>query len=167
MFGSCSKDLEAKVVGNALVVSFMTADPPRVWRADMSGLSSATLELREGTPGKFRLVMRASGGKEEDISTFTDKAAATDALRAVTNAMLRGDGGSVSVSSSGPQAAGSGGVGFLKVVLWIIAIAVVGFIGLQVMWVMGGVGPRHMAAKIPTDIKEGTAVPADKIFGGK
>jgi hypothetical protein len=165
MFGNCSsKDLEARVVNNALVVSFLTADPPRVWRADMSGLASASLELREGTPGKFRLVMKTGAGKEEDISTFTDKEAAHDALRAVTSAMLRGDGSS-SGSSSASSAPSAGG-GILKGVLWVVGVVVVLFIGAHLLVLAGGPGGGKRS-HLPADVKQGTAVPADKIFGGK
>jgi hypothetical protein len=164
MFGcSSSRDLEARVVNNALIVSFLTADPPRVWRADMTGLATATLELREGTPGKFRLVMKTGPGKEEDISVFTDRETATNALRVVTSAMLSGDAGGSSGGSYSMSSASSGG-GFLKPALWTVGIV-------AVLWFIGGamINAAHMGAahKLPADVKAGTAVPADKIFGGK
>lgn len=164
MFGcsSSSKDVEARVVNNALIVKLLTADPPRVWRADMTGLATATLELREGQPGRFRLVMKTGGGKEEDISTFADRETATNALRVVTDAMLQGDGGT---SSGGHVSQGSSGGGILRPALWIVGIV-------AVVWLFGGalLGALHNSGgmhKLPTDIKQGTAVPADKIFGGK
>ena len=167
MFGcssSANRDLDAKVVNNALIVSFMTADPPRVWRADMTGLATATLELREGQPGRFRLVMKTSAGKEEDISTFNDKQTATDALRVITSAMLRSDGGSSSFSSGSSSGASSGG-GFLKPAIYVVvAVFVIWFIGGALMNAAHMGGGMH---KLPSDIKQGTAVPADKIFGGK
>jgi hypothetical protein len=162
MFGcSSSRDLDAKVVNNALVVSFLTADPPRVWRADMTGLATATLELREGQPGKFRLVMKTPGGKEEDISTFTDRETAANALRCVTDAMLRGEGGNSSASS----ASTSSGGGVMKKVFWITVVALVLYLIVQVLGnaLHGGGGGRGL----PPGVKAGTAVPADKIFGGK
>ena len=58
MFAFTSKDVDAKVVGPALVVSF-TGDQPKVWRADMSGLATATLELRD------------AGGKAGDLVACT------------------------------------------------------------------------------------------------
>lgn len=160
MFGcsNSSRGLDAKVVNNALVVSFLTADPPRVWRADMTGLATATLELREGQPGKFRLVMKTPGGKEEDISTFTDRETASNALRCVTEAMLRGEGGSYSSSAS------SGGFP-MKRILWIAGIVLVLYLvvnGLSNALHNGGGG-----RSLPAGVKAGTAVPADKIFGGK
>jgi hypothetical protein len=158
MFGCSSRDLDARVVNNALVVSFMTADPPRVWRADMTGLSTATLELREGQPGKFRLVMKTGGGKEEDISTFADRETAANALRTVTDAMLRGDDGGGPVRSRS-----SSGRGFLKPVLWIAGILFVLYLIIN-----GLAGAMHIAQhSLPAGVKPGTAVPADKIFGGK
>ena len=160
MFGcSNSKDVEARVVNNALIVKLLTADPPRVWRADMTGLATATLELREGQPGRFRLVMKTGAGKEEDISTFSDREAATNALRIVTDAMLQGDGGGGIVSS------GSSGGGMLRPALWVVGIvAVVWFFGGALAGALHNAGGMH---KLPADIKQGTAVPADKIFGGK
>lgn len=162
MFGcSSSKDLDAKVVNNALIVSFLTADPPRVWRADMTGLSTATLELREGQPGRFRLVMKTGGGKEEDVSTFNDRETAANALRIVTNAMLQGDGGAV---SSGSASSSRGGFGFGKALLWVGGIVIVLWLLLRVL------GSLHFGGSmqhLPEGVKQGTAVPADKIFGGK
>ncbi|TAL33053.1 MAG: hypothetical protein EPN97_09650 [Alphaproteobacteria bacterium] len=160
MFGcSSSRGLDAKVVNNALVVSFLTADPPRVWRADMTGLATATLELREGQPGKFRLVMKTPGGKEEDISTFTDRETAANALRCVTDAMLRGEGGSSSSAST------SAGGGMMKRVFWIAIVLLVLYLAVNVLAnaLHGGGGGRSL----PPGVKAGTAVPADKIFGGK
>ncbi len=161
MFGcSSSRDLDAKVVNNALIVSFLTADPPRVWRADMTGLSTATLELREGQPGRFRLVMRTGAGKEEDISTFADKVTATNALRVVTNAMLRGDG---AASSASVSVGASAGGGFLKVLMWLGAVLVAIWLVLHALAGGGHGGGREL----PAGVKPGTAVPADKLFGGK
>jgi hypothetical protein len=166
MFGcSTNRDLDAKVVNNALVVSFLTADPPRVWRADMTGLSTATLELREGQPGRFRLVMRTGNGKEEDISTFADKQTATDALRVVTNAMLRGEGGSAGGSPSyyaAPSSGSSLGGTALKIVVWFGAVLVAIWLVLHALS-----GGGHAGRELPAGVKPGAAVPADKIFGGK
>ncbi|MEZ0225481.1 MAG: hypothetical protein ACAH83_13070 [Alphaproteobacteria bacterium] len=163
MFGcSSSRGLDAKVVNNALVVSFLTADPPRVWRADMTGLATATLELREGQPGKFRLVMKTGGGKEEDISTFSDRETATNALRAVTDAMLQGESGGSGLSAS----SGAGG-GMTKKILWAAVIFVVLYLIVQLLaGALHGAGGGR-SGSLPTGVKAGTAVPADKIFGGK
>jgi hypothetical protein len=154
MFGCSSKDVNAKVVNNALVVSFMASDPPRVWRADMSGLSTATLEVREGQPGKFRLVMKRGDGAEEDISTFTDKASATGALKAVTDAMMSADEGT-------PAAGGTRrGGGFRKAALWIGGIFVV-------LWLMSHFSGPAAQRALPPGVKTGTPVPAEQLFGGK
>jgi hypothetical protein len=158
-----SRDLEARVVNNALVVSFLTADPPRVWRADMTGLSTATLEMREGTPGKFRLIMKTGAGKEEEVSTFTDRETATNALRVVTAAMLGGEAGG---SSGGSVSSGSSsGGGMLKPALWIGGVVVV--LWFVMSGLAGALHPGGSPHKLPEGIKAGTAVPADKIFGGK
>jgi hypothetical protein len=129
----------------------------------MAGLSTATIELREGTPGKFRLVMKTGAGKEEEVSTFTDRDMAANALRVVTSAMLTGDGssGGGSVSSG----ASSGG-GMLKPVLWIVGVVVVLYIAMNGI-LAGALHPGAGGHKLPEGIKAGTAVPADKIFGGK
>lgn len=161
MFGcSSSRGLDAKVVNNALVVSFLTADPPRVWRADMTGLATATLELREGQPGKFRLVMKTPGGKEEDISTFTDRETAANALRAVTEAMLRGE------SGGSPSSAAQGGF-TMKRVLWIAGILLALYLVVQVLANALHNAGGGRGGSLPPGVKAGTAVPADKIFGGK
>jgi hypothetical protein len=168
-----SKNVDARIVNNALVVSFMTSDPPRVWRADMSGLASSTLELRETQPGKFHLVLKTSAGREEDISTFNDRMAASDAFRSVTEAMLRGE-SAIASAAAGPAAApvvsgqprGGFFKGVLKLFAWLLGIAAALVLALQIFSTVkpGGMSAWSPGAHMPAGGKTGAPMSADKLF---
>lgn len=160
MLATARKDIDAKVVGSALVVSFLGADQPRVWRAEMTGLSTATFELREKGDA-FSVVMRRDGS-DENIVTFKDRESAAYTLQAMTAAMLKGDAGRGGAS-------GSGALG--KIVKgFIVLLAVV--VALKLVLSPGG-GPRPPMGMSGTErvpgalVKPGEPVPADQIFGGK
>lgn len=157
MLATTRKDIDAKVVGGALVVSFLGADQPRVWRAEMTGLTTATFELQE--KGKdFSVVMRRDGS-EEKIVTFADKESAAYTLQAMTAAMLRGEGA-------------RGGVFGMIVKGSIVVIALV-FVAKLFMGPPTGMPPA-MRAQIGAaelgsgaQVKSGEPVPAEQLFGGK
>lgn len=154
MFKCCPKrkKVDAAVSGSALVVSLPGAENPRVWRTDLARAATSALEVRE-SGGRFALIMTASGSPDEEIAIFADKASATDALRAVTDAMLSG---------------GASGLGrFLRkglvIAFWIFLI-----------WLALGIlkavlfPPGMMMGKAPASlVKPGVPVPADQMFGGK
>jgi len=89
MFAFTRKDVDARVVGNALVVSFNGVELQKTWRADMAAVATAALEVRESNK-KFSVIMK-KGDAEEEIATFGDKESAAYALSAITSAMLKGD----------------------------------------------------------------------------
>lgn len=158
MLATTRKDIDAKVVGGALIVSFLGAEHPKVWRAEMGGLSTATFELLE--KGKdFSVVMRRDG-TEEKIVTFDDKDSALYALQVMTAAMLKG---------------GNGGSGnffgtLAKACVIVIAVILVGKLFLGPPSVMG---PQQRAQMSGTEmgsgalVKQGEPVPANELFGGK
>jgi len=180
MFANKRKDIDAKVVNNTLVVSFLGTDQPRVWRGDMGGLSSATLELLDNKTS-FSVVLKRGGanaGADETIATFKDRDSATDTLRIVTNAMMRGDGATLVTTANGTVVAASGApsgsfVGGLVKTLLVVAI-VVGLIGLVInhLFTPPDLTAGNMRVKPPVSTKAGAPaagktgepVSADKFF---
>ncbi len=169
MFACTSKDVDAKVVGSALVVAF-SGEQPKVWRADMSGLATATLELRDAG-GKSSVILNKSGQPEEVIATYADRESAAHAHKVITRAMLRGD-----VQAGG----GHQGNGMIwRVVKWGIAIVFLLFIidtaSTAVRNYMAGGGnpgparPTMDGTEMGRNpyAKPGEPVPADQLFGGK
>ncbi|MDP2205321.1 MAG: hypothetical protein Q8K65_03355 [Alphaproteobacteria bacterium] len=169
---TAAAQVDARVVDQALVASFMNAEPPKVWRADMAKLNTATLELRSDA-GRFRLVMITQGG-EEDVALFTTRDDGTAALQAVMHAMMGPP------STSAPAAVTSGAAaapaaapvkkgGFfkwlLKLFLWLVAIFVTLMI-LAGLFLSDKTG-QLISAINPGDapiVAPGTAVPADEFF---
>ncbi len=164
MATKAASQIDARVVDQALVASFMNAEPPKVWRADMKKLTTATLELRNDN-GKYRLVMIAQSG-EEEVASFTDRDSGTAALQAVMQAMLSP--GSSSAATTPVQEKKKGGFfrTLLKVVLWMIAIFVA-------MVVAGGLlfsqKTGQMMSSMQLDragiAQEGAPTTADDYFG--
>jgi len=159
MFATTRKDIDAKVVNNALVVSLLGTDQPRVWRADMNGLSSATLEMRDDKEkGRFAVVIRRGACDEEVIASFADKDSASYALEAMTEAMLNGENGSV--------AAG----GFPWKTLIAAVLIVVGLVFLLSPSSSNVAGRSPVAGKTLSpaanpNVKSGEPMSADKLFG--
>lgn len=166
MFAFTSKDVDAKVVGTALVVSF-SGEQPKVWRADMSGLATATLEIRDAA-GKSSVILNKSGQPEEVIATYADRESAAHAHKVITQAMLRGD----------VQAGGGQGNGLIwRVLKWGIAIVFLLFVidtmSAAVRNYMAGGNPNPARPTMQgTELgrnpyaKPGEPVPADQLFGG-
>ena len=164
MATKAAPQIDARVVDQALVASFMNAEPPKVWRADMKKLTTATLELRSDD-GRYRLVMIAQSG-EEEVASFTDRDSGTAALQAVMNAMLSPSATSAAVPA--PQEKKKGGFfrTLLKVVLWVAAIFVA-------MIVAGGLLLSQKGAQMMSTMefdrggiaREGAPTTADDYFG--
>jgi hypothetical protein len=170
--GTAAAQIDARVVGDALVASFMSAEPPKVWRADMAKLTVATMELRSDG-GRFRLVLVAQTG-DEDVAVFTSRDDGTAALQAVMQAMI----GGVAPAASAAPAAGAAAPasapapkkgGFfrflLKMFLWLVAIgvALLIFVGLF----MGDKTVQMISAISPGDapiVAPGASLPADEFF---
>lgn len=162
------QQIDARVVDQALVASFMNAEPPKVWRADMAKLTTATLELRsEG--GAYRLVLIAPSG-EEEVARFTERDAGTAALQAVMQAMLTP---SASVSSAGaaapapaPQKKGGFFRGLIKFVLWLVALFVaLVIVGGLLFSQKSGQMLSTMNFEGARGLTEGQQAPADDYFG--
>jgi hypothetical protein len=174
MFGNTktapAPDVEARVVGNTLVAQFFSGETPKTWRADLTGLLSAVLEVREGQPGRFRLIMKKDGGAEEEIATFSDKDKATGALRTLTGALLDAEtgGGRRSTASAVAASGSSRGFlsGFVRFTLWVAGLFVLLFILKVIFFPVGGPGVRTGGGFSPaSSVKPGTAVPAEQLFG--
>lgn len=157
--------IDARVIDQALVASFMNAEPPKVWRADMAKLTTATLELRSEA-GRFRLVMIAQSG-EEDVAVFNSKEDGTAALQAVMHAMLAP---AVTVAGvAAPVATEKKKGGFfrslLRLLMWFFVIFVAVFIlfGLTRGQQIGQLGTM-MSRGDNNVIQEGAPAAADEFF---
>lgn len=167
--GTAAAQVDARVVDQALVASFMNAEPPKVWRADMAKLNTATLELRSDA-GRFRLVMIAQAG-EEDVAVFNSRDDGTAALQAVMQAML-GTAPAAAVASAPSAGVAAMPVkksGFFKklfkLVLWLMAIGVTLIILAGLF--MGDKTGQLISAINPGDapiVAPGAAMPADEFF---
>ena len=166
MFAFTEKDVDAKIVNNALVVSRLGTDQPRVWRADMTGLSSATLDVME-EKGKYSVVLRRNGAAPESIVTFNDKDSASYALRTLSDAMLKGE-------ARGVIQGGGGVFGTLLRTLVVVGIV----LGLGSLVVSHLFTPPatdvSTSSRVPipalgkssgSKVESGKPVPADQLFG--
>lgn len=156
--------IDARVIDQALVASFMNAEPPKVWRADMAKLTTATLELRSDA-GRFRLVMISQSG-EEEVASFNSKDDGTAALQAVMHAMLAP---ATTAATAAPAAAAPKKGGFFRslfrLIMWlfVIFVAFVILFGLTRGSQLGQVGDM-MSRGDNRVIQEGAPAPADEFF---
>jgi hypothetical protein len=167
MFASGSKDIDAKVVNNAMVVAFNSGDAPRVWRADMSHMQTATLEVRDAAEkGKFQLVLK-SADNDDVVGTFPNKEEAAAALRLMTAAMMEGE------KTGGAAAAPKQGNFFVSLLKWVVG-AFVTIVFLVILMFLFGPHPggRSLAVQNypglnngPPPVKQGVPLPADQLFG--
>lgn len=169
MFSSAKNNPKATVVDGALVVSFQSAEGPRVWRFDMGKFISTALEMREEQDG-FSLVMKAGNSPEEKIGTFPNKKKATEMLESITAALLKGR------EILPPVKTGGGFLKFLKFVFLLLIIASI-FLVLsktrmpagfkEIIHVPGNTAPVMPAPKAaaPPAAKTGVPLPADEVFG--
>lgn len=168
--GTEAAQIDARVVGDALVASFMSAEPPKVWRADMAKLTAATMELRSDA-GRFRLVLVAQTG-DEDVAMFNSRDDGTAALQAVMHAMIAPAGGAAATAAqpaaTAPAAAPKKGGFFrflFKMFLWLVAIGVTLLILAGLF--MGGKTAQLITAISPGDapiVAPGAPLPADEFF---
>lgn len=157
---------DARVVDGAMIASFMGAEPPKVWRADMNSLASATFEMQQAD-GLFHVVM-TSGGNKENIVAFADKEGATQALQALMAAMMTPTGTTAAGIAAPVAEKKSGGfAGFIKKLLklaaWLIGLFII-FVLLSML-----VMPKLMGVVMPdrglTKVQQGAPIPADELFG--
>lgn len=164
---SSKSSIRAGIVDNALVVSFLAADAPRVWRADMGQLLTAALEVQDNQ-GKSILVMKRSGTPAEEIVTFSSKKDAVDALQVITEALLQGTGqGTGRCTTTQPQKS----CGWFKKTLKFVMGAIVGLcvfvVALNIIVSLSGRHPaprQSNAEKLPA-VQTGVPTPADNIIG--
>ena len=158
---------DARVVDGTLVASFMGAEPPKVWRADMKNLATVALELQQ-KDSQYLLIMK-NGGNAETIAHFNDRDAGTDALVALNDAMT---GPVITTATAAAAPAGGGAFGrffkkLLKLVLWLVGIVVVivivtSLISPLLPRIIGIGGDAGMRVN---PVKTGAPVSADELFG--
>ncbi len=154
---SSKNSIRAGIVDNALVVSFLSADAPRVWRTDMTQFLNAAIEVQE-SQGKFSLVMKRSNAAAEEIGTFTDKKSAVEALQVLTDLLLQGQG------SSQPKKCGW----FKKLLKFVLYLAAAFFLFLAFLSFAHHSAGQGSPGKTPaaqTGVPTGVPTPADNIIG--
>ena len=159
---SSENNIRVGIAGNALVVSFLAADAPRVWRTDMGQLLNAALEV-QNNQGKYTLVMKRNGAPDEEIGTFNSKEDAVKALQMITNALLDG-------KSCSPQKKCGWFKKMLKILWGIVSTLCVLFVLFGIFMHLAN---RHVPAssiessstKAPTSAPSGVPTPADEILG--
>lgn len=155
--------IEARIADHALVVSFPDERQPRVWRKDLTGVTSSVTEIQEGA-GKFTLAITDSAtGLAETIGVFTDKTAAQAAMQAVAGALLQGN----SAATSGKTCPARRLLGrIFRLALWLVALAVVILIMLSTFMPQNDKLVKNSIAPVsPAPMKTGVPVPADQLFG--
>lgn len=166
MFAFSRKDVDARVVGSALVVSFTGTDVTKTWRADMAAVATATLEVREDGK-KFSVVMKHDK-TEEVIASFSERESAVYALSAITEAMLKGD--TQVVAAQGGKAMLYMTRAFKAVVI-LLLLCVVFAIAAPAIFGPGSFERVKSATRgnqqPASRIKPGEPIPADQLFGGK
>jgi hypothetical protein len=147
-------NIRAGIADNALVVSFLAAEAPRVWRAEMGQLATAALEVQENQ-GKFSLVMKRSGAPVEEIGTFTGKKEAVEALQLITEALLQGTGITQTEKSGG---------WFKKLLKFLLTAVIALFLLVALVNIFGRHAPSGQSSytKAPP---AGVPAPADEILG--
>lgn len=155
--------IDARVIDQALVASFMNAEPPKVWRADMAKLTTATLELRSEA-GRFRLVMIAQSG-EEEVACFNTKDEGTAALQAVMHAMISPATTAATPVAAAPVKKGGFFRTLFKLAAWlfVIFVAIVILFGLTRGQQIGQIGDMISRGDNGV-IQEGAPASADEFF---
>ncbi len=153
---SSKGNIRAGIVDNALVVSFLAADTPRVWRTDMGQFLTAALEIQDNQ-GKSSLVMKRSGAPAEDICTFSsDKKSAVEALQVITDTLLQGTGTAQPVKSCG---------WFKKTLKFLLTAVFVLFLFFVLVNIFGKhTVPGQSSSRAPA-VQTGVPAPADEIIG--
>ena len=150
-----SSKIRAGIADNALVVSLLTADAPRMWRADLSQLLTAALEVQDNQ-GKYTLVMKRAGSVEE-IGTFSNKDDAVEALQVITDTLLHGN----TVAPAHKKSC-SWFKTLVKVVGWIIAVV---FALLVLLLIVHPAPPAGYSRTSAPAVQTGVPTPADQILG--
>ena len=146
----------ASIADNALIISITGDGQAKVWRKEMTSLSSASFELADADRG-VSLVARTADGMTESIYIFKSKAAAIAGLNVVTEALLNGPGFAPAVSS------GSGVRRMIKYSVYVV-LGVIVLVAL--MAVFATPGPKQVVGTdaISSSAKTGVPVPAEDVF---
>lgn len=167
----CRSCVRAAVTEDALVVR-VTGTAPRLWRAPMSELANATLNITTVTEaGKtsYRLMVNKTGGADE-IARFDDAKAAERAFITVSDRLLDGQQG-VRVAKRGLFMRLLVATG--KLLVWLLFLFMIAVIAAQFFLKSRGIetsmpqaagGEVHQTAK-PSTPGDGVSVPADQLFG--
>lgn len=148
MFGCCKKQVDAKIVDDALVVSFTATDVPKLWRTELRRIAGASLEIRLES-GKHHLIVK-SGDTTEAIAVFNDKKSAADALSAITAELMKGGKRNQS--------------GFFKFLFkWFIRLTLLA-IALFLLAIL--LTPGQTGNGFSSDAPIGIPMPADQMLGG-
>ena len=158
---SSENNIRVGIAGGALVVSFLAADAPRVWRTDIGQLLNAALEV-QSNQGKYTLVMKRSSAPVEEIGTFTSKEDAVKALQMITDALLEG-------KSCSTQKKCGWFKKLLKILWRVISTLCVLFV---LFGIFMNLANKHMPAssiegnstKAPATAPSGVPTPADEIL---
>lgn len=173
----CRSHVRAAVTNGALVVS-IRGEHPRLWRADIAGLSGASLAIAEvETPGRgvqYRLLLTRSGDAPEEIGVFSSRPTAQKAFTVVSDALIKGD--RVAQAQKAPWIFRFV-YGIAKLVVLVLFIIMVLFIA---SWLYGIKHPEQMKASMqmqqrlmtgaapaaaPAGPPQGVPLPADQLFG--
>jgi len=156
--------IEASVIDNTLIVSFLSKKEPRVWRMDMGRFLSTALEIKENQ-GHYSLIIRPGNGMAEEVGIFSDRKKAVEALEQITAALVKGK------ETVQPKTGGGGFVKFLKFIfkaLFLLLIVAVAF----VIWSkghlpvnMGDVMAPPAQTQPEPQPQPGVPAPADKVIG--
>jgi len=152
---STQNSIQAGISNGALVVSFLSADQPRIWRAELSRFNDATLEVQGS-----KLVLKR-GDAAEEVGSFASKEEAVTALQAVTDALLGGTGASATTCSTKKKC------GWLKKLFKAVLVLAALFIALLVTLSLLHTAPSSSAGgNAPAaNVQSGVPLPADTVFG--
>lgn len=157
-----SPQVEARVTGNALVVSFTGGNMPKVWRADMAQISTSALELKESA-GKIALVMKTPHS-EEEVFLFSDREEAVAGLKVITHALFAQEQAVPRVSGQGHAAPKRGVFAKVMKVALYVFLAFVAFNILSFFLMSRATNTVKEIATTPPPVKTGVPMPAEDMF---
>jgi hypothetical protein len=155
--GKAEQHSGPRSAGGALIMPFLDAETPRVWRTEWARLAQVSFEVRPAKDNLFALVMTGAGAVEE-IAVYRDRALAVAALSRLTDVLSDGGGG---------MRIGTGWLlpllkKIFKVALWIVVV-VFALSFLRVL-IFGPVTTGH-TQKPASIVKTGVPQSAEEMFG--
>jgi len=159
---SSENNIRVGIAGNALVVSFLSAEAPRMWRTDLAQLLTAALEVQDNQ-GKYTLVMKRGGAPTDEIATFARKDDAVKGLQLITETLLGGQ-----ETAASPSKKASLPKRILKLLLRIFSWFCMFVVVLNFIMVISSRHLSHSAGdnftKVPA-AQTGVPTPADDLLG--